>query len=171
MVLAGSAAAQPATPEPLCVGGQPEAYCTTIAVTEIGARFGSGTEGFDSSAFIYLNLGLVVNQGHGAWGGFVSIVGYDHPRMGVPEDDDSELAFALNARYRRWLSEYTSVDVSLGGGPHGASAEVAIQVYDLLAITAGAHTMSVDDDFGISAGVGVRFGGDLVGWLFDAIAN
>ena len=138
----------------VCGIGRPGQRCASIILVELGGR--SGT--VDYTAF---DFGLLVNRGeHEAFGATIGMIG---------TGTAGKAGWAVKARYRRWLVDYVGLDFGVGGGqiPNATSedlegvVEVALELGDVIAVTAGANTYHGPDgrDREVGVNVGFRLGG------------
>src|SRR5262249_42421715 len=124
----------PVVKNPLCAEGRTLDRCTTIGLVEIGFAQGKATEGNKrATGILPLQLGLLVNvSAPTAIGATLGLVAYNHPRStDAPDDNNVDGSFGGFVRYRRWLCDACSVDVSVGAAANGLIGEVAFQLDDM----------------------------------------
>lgn len=154
----------PPKQEPLCFLGRPQQFCGSVFVLEIGYALGKTTAGEqEGSAIIPLQGGLLVNltkhNAIGATAGYVWLEQFDADSKKRKFDG----SFGAFVRYRRWLYDYFSADLSVGASSGGVIGEVALQVGDVLAFTGGVHQVKIEDRNELAYTFGVKIGAVLVG--------
>jgi hypothetical protein len=94
-----------------------------------GFRFGITSGGAASSGILPLQAGLLFNVGpRSAIGATIGLVAYNHPRATDTDDTNTvEGSFGGFVRYRHWLGDWHSVDLSVGAARNGVIGEVAFQ--------------------------------------------
>lgn len=150
--------------EPLCFLGRPQKHCSAMLVAEVGYGFGKTTAGAqEGSAIIPLQGGLLVNiskhNAIGATAGGVWLEQFDADA----KTKTFEGSFAALVRYRRWLYDYFSADLSVGAGRDGVIGELALQVGDVFALTGGVHQVKIEGDNELAYTFGIKIGAVLVG--------
>lgn len=138
----GGPAQAPATAtRPPCFRGRPLPHCESFMITEF--HYGKPAFGSRSGdAYVSGELGGMVNTGpRTAWGGaVVKSFGAERSYLGV------------RPRYRRWLTDETSLDLSLGillSGDHerfapkfpSFTAHAALTQSDMVGVTLGAEVI------------------------------
>lgn len=156
--------AAPPKTEPICFIGRPQPYCATVISLEVGYAFGKTSAGGDEgSAIIPLQAGLLVNiSKHNAVGASAGIIWLEQFDAGS-QKKKFDSGFGAFVRYRRWLYDYFSVDVSVGAGDSGAIGELALQVGDVIAFTGGMHQVTIEDSKELAYTFGFKLGGVIVG--------
>ena len=164
----------PVVQRPVCAEGRPIKQCATVALIEIGFAQGKATEGNRrATGRLPVQLGILINvSDHAAIGATAGLVAYNTASsMDPPDANNVDASFGAFFRYRRWLVESASVDISVGGASNGVIAEVALQLDDLLAITAGVHQFPFDDHREVAGTIGVRLGGYAIAALIALAAH
>jgi hypothetical protein len=120
----------------LCFKGRPAASCSSFLITEARVLYRLSPETSNPARwYLAADLGWMKNIGAGAAVGVSVFAG--------PEFGFEEVNYGVRARYRRWLSERSSIDVSAGtvfgtvanvGGP-GFSGAVDLNLDDLFLAT------------------------------------
>jgi len=158
------AVAQPEQPPPkhynlICFEGTPY-DCGSVVLLEIAGRWGS------ADAWT-IDAGLLINAGPYALGATFGGLAYD--TEGNPTGEGSAM---YKARFRRYLGDDGfAVDLGLGYGDHVETAELAIGIRDLIAVTAGAQTVRNDPDRDYGMNVGVRIGAETIGFLVEVVLH
>ena len=142
----------------VCVEGRPH-ECDAVFLLEAG--FHGGTQ----TAWVY-DFGVLFNHGHNAYG--LTMGGLAYTRS----DGMNSMYESFTARYRRYLGERgAAVDLSLGTGKYGESAEIAFGYRDIIAVSAVAFTASDDADRPIGGTVGIRIGTEAILAIAAVLAN
>jgi hypothetical protein len=143
----------------ICFEGRPY-ECGSVFVLEIAGRWGS------ADAWT-IDAGLLINAGPYALGGTFGGIAYD--TEGNPTGEGSAM---YKARFRRYLGDDGfAADLGLGYGDHVETAELAIGIRDLIAVTASAQTVRNDPDREYGVNVGVRIGAETIGLLVELVLH
>jgi hypothetical protein len=115
----------------LCFAGRPF-ECASVLLVELGYRANS------HHSVVTGDFGLLIHSGYDAFGVTIGLVGVS---------DDARGGFGVYAgRYRRYLGKWgVATDLSVGYGGGGLIGEVAFGWADVLAITAGAQSIELED--------------------------
>lgn len=157
----------------ICAIGRPAPHCASVAVIELGYGRGRSSEGKRYSNLLGVQGGLVVNLGsRHAVGATAGLIGFNRQRdTDTDESDIFDLSFGGFMRYRLWLYDYTSLDVSLGLGGNGGLAEVALGLGDMVAVTAGVHAIPTEEGRGHATTIGIRITGFVLAAIWQALPS
>ncbi len=143
----------------ICFEGRPY-ECGSVIVLEIAGRWGS----VDAWT---IDAGLLINAGPYALGATFGGIAYD--TEGNPTGEGSAM---YKARFRRYLGDDGfAIDLGLGYGDRVETAEVALGIRDLIAVTASAQTVRDDPDRDYGMNVGVRIGAETIGLLVEIVLH
>ena len=151
--------AEPPEYHAVCLEGRPF-KCGSVFLLEAGPRWGT-------ASVWTADIGVLIHSGRYAFGATFGGMVYTTP--GNATGDGSKL---YKARFRRYLGDDgAAFDAALGFDDDARSAEIAFGYRDLIAITAGAHTVEGDPDRRYGMNVGVRVGAEVIGTIVYIVGS
>lgn len=148
------AAPEPDRAKKICVWGRPRAQCKSNPILEMSFFFPNNIEYSD----------LMFNVDAGA---LFSRPGNHALGVTVGAMCNSDCNFSIKGRYRHYLNNWISLDISPGlytGATSGMQLEAAVQLSDFIALTGGFTTTSSSNGFenGSMTFIGIRAGLPLI---------